>query len=209
MKTFTRFSMLVLGGILVMLSCRQNKQAGNDSSNGHMENKTNPVTAFRVALSNLNIADQKAIFSTLSPAVKSALWQDRIEGALATSLSNEQKEVLRQISSHLTPAVYNPDSSMQRESFGRFYHEWIVKAKEVFRNDSTSFISISTSLGEKNQTAMIAQASPVLPGCDCNLASRQTNCDDCLLTNCKAVPCTASSWGCGCWWLSACDGVCK
>ena len=93
MKTFTRFSMLVLGGILVMLSCRQNKQAGHDSSNGNMENKTNPVTAFRVALSNLNIADQKAIFSTLSPAVKSALWQNRIEGALATALSTDQHEV--------------------------------------------------------------------------------------------------------------------
>jgi hypothetical protein len=209
MKTFTPFLVLALAGTVMLYSCRQNKQAADDSDKSNIENKTNPVTAFRIALSNLNIADQKAIFRGLSPDVRSALWQDRIQGALATSLSSEQKEVLQQVSTHLTPAVYNLDSSMQREAFGKFYQEWITKAKGAFKNDSASLISITTQLGGKNQTTAIAQGAPVVPSCDCNLAARQTSCDDCLLTNCKAVTCTASTLGCGCWWLSACDGVCK
>ena len=211
MKTFTwllRLSLAFTSGVLFLPSCTEKKQSGNTSDSTAVVNKTAPITGFRVALSNLNIADQKAIFRGLSPDVRAALWQDRIQEALTMSLTKEQKEALQQIATHLTPAVYNPDSSMQQKAFAGFYSEWYTKAWSVFKQDSATFVTIATQLGSKNQTAMIAQAAPV-PSCDCNLAARQTNCDDCWLTNCKRITCTASAIGCGCWWLSACDGVCK
>jgi hypothetical protein len=209
MKNTRLFLCLLLAlssGTLCLLSCTGKKQT--DSAPAVVESKQTPVTGFRLALANLNIADQKEIFRGASPDIRSAIWQDRLQEAMSMSLTKEQKDVLQLLAPRLTPAVYNPDSTVQRKEFENFYIEWYPRALEVFKQDSAKFIAISTQLGNKNETAKVGKPV-VLPDCDCNLAARLTRCDDCWFTNCKTVACKVSIIGCGCFWFSRCDGVCK
>lgn len=168
-----------------------------------------PVTAFRTALVKLHLADQKAIFNGLPPAIMAALWSDRLEESIRKSRKREQKDVLQQIVEKITPGVYDRRSSAKRKQFLVFYRKLQPAVLAAFEADAPRLRNISTLLGEAPTVAAIAQEAD-LPKCNCSLAERGTNCDDCSFsTNCKSIPCTATWLGCGCWWLHPCDGICK
>lgn len=174
------------------------------------DSRTPAITAFRRGLASLNLSDQKAIFDRLPVEIKAALWRDRIREAVnERALSIEQKKVLKRIGERLTPAVYEDRSRARRKQFANFCHRIEPQVRAAFETQPKLFQEISTLLGERNQTARIAQVGG-LPTCDCSLAARQTDADDCdEKTNCKRVPCVATKSGCGRWWAQACDGICK
>lgn len=174
---------------------------------GSKDSETKAIAAFRRGLASLNLSEQKAIFNRLSPGIRAALWKDRIREALSASLTRDQKEILRQIDERITAAAYDDRNSTQRKRFDKFCRQLQPRILAAFESEAAKFNAISTLLGERNHTARIAQ-SPGLPPCDCSLAARQTNCDDCSdSTNCKKVGCVATKFGCGCWWLKPCDGI--
>ena len=167
-----------------------------------------PVTAFRTALTRLHLADQKAIFSGMPAAIMAALWRDRLEESIRKSRTRQQKDVLKQIADQITPGVYDRRSPAERKRFLSFYRKFQPTALAAFGADAARFRKISTLLGEGPTTAQLTQAAAVA-NCDCSLAAKGTGCDDCLTTNCKRISCTSTAFGCGCWWASSCDGICK
>jgi hypothetical protein len=165
------------------------------------------VTEFRRGLTTLALGDQKSIFNNLQPALQAALWTDRLQEALEGELSREQKSVLQKIVKRLTPAAYEHDS-VQRKRFEKFWQEMRPVALAAFAPDVAGFKALSTRLGEPNRAARFAQAFGP-PPCDCALAGRGTDLDDCwFFSNCKAVPCAKTRTGCGSFWLSPCTGIC-
>jgi hypothetical protein len=184
-------------------------KSGQRPPSGLGDAEATVVGAFRRGLIKLNISDQKAVFNRLPPGLRAALWKDRIREAVSASRNKEQKEILQKIAARITPAVYDDRSSIQRKQFLAFYRELQPEALAAFRSNANSFAAISTLLGKRNNAPPIAQSSNLL-SCNCSIAARESECDDCdENTNCKRIPCVATKFGCGCWWTQRCDGICK
>jgi hypothetical protein len=164
---------------------------------------------FRLGLTQLHVSDQKFVFSHLTPELRAALWRDRIKEALERKLTKEQRAVLTEIDAHLLPDAYDVANRMARKKFVGFYRLFNARIRQAFGERNRQFAEIVTRLGPKSRARQTIRGW-WLTICDCNLRARGTTCDDCwILTNCKSVSCIRWPIGCGCFWLSACDGVCK
>jgi len=173
------------------------------------DHASDAIRAFRLGLTRLNIGDQKQVFDRLPPALKAALWRDRIADAAAKATSLEQKDILARVAKRITPAIYDDRDAYEGGRFDRFWQRLQPRARAAFAQHRLSLNAISTLLGEANGTPPI-NAGRGKPPCGCSIAARQTDCDDCDDdSNCKRVPCVSSKTGCGCWWRQPCDGVCR
>jgi hypothetical protein len=173
----------------------------------HGSTRATPVTAFRLGLAKLNISDQKAIFNHLSPEFRAALWQDRSHEAMDRSKSRSQKSLLKEIANQMTPAIYDAAKTRERRRFVKLVHEKRLQMRAASESDGSEIDLIFAFLGAPNNAPRLEQNAP--PACNCSISARETDCDDCdINSNCKRVPCVASSFGCGCFWTQRCDGIC-
>lgn len=162
-----------------------------------------PITAFRLGLTKLNVDDQKLIFDNMPADIKSALWKDRLDEALTMPLTEAQKALVQEIRTQISPSIYDSAGSME---FKTYAVKWYAEATSAFKGaDSSKLISIFMQLGDPNETVHYVTEQGNLPDCDCVLAGAWGNCP--LNFTCKPKPCTANR--CGIFWAWYCDALCK
>ena len=170
-------------------------------SNKTESSKSTPIAEFRHGLIQLNESDQKAIFDGLPAQVKVELWKDRLNESMKSSLTDKQKELLKQLSDHLSVSIYD---SVAGNDFRSFALGWYEKARNEFKNDdSTKLTDACMRLGPGNNNPPILQQG--LQACDCDPTNNFHTCS--LFANCLARSvCKANR--CGFFWAYYCSEMC-
>lgn len=193
--------LLCLVAFIAFASCTQKKEKDTTKQTDTRQTSANPVRDFREGLANLNDHDQRMIFDNLPGEIKVALWKDRLDEGLEMDLTDQQKQLVREIKDQLTPDMYDSKKNTGFMSYGA---EWYSKAKAAFaKADTAKLQNIFMNLGKPNNAKGILQ-QPAIPDCDCVLAGAWGNCP--LNFTCRVRNCTINR--CGIFWAWRCDGLC-
>jgi len=168
--------------------------------------KQSPLTAFTMAYSHLNITDQKAIFNGLSPAMKAAIWKNRLESLMKKESTDAQTIVLKRFCERLSPGIYIQNSS-EAKSFTLFVDSLFPNVLKAYGSDSLRVKKLFTLLGDENSEPSIEKKDSI-PKCNCNIAADTTKHFDCWFSTCKSANCVVLKSGCGFFWQMPCDGLC-
>ena len=202
--------LLMLSALIFSCAPKKEEEQTNDEQEVISESTTmqevSPTRALRLAIARQSPTDQRSIFSGLKPELKSALWRDRLD-ELAAEADASYKDLFNDIKERLTPEVYK--DSMARTRFWTFWEDGVERMTEVYEGDTLVVVVTFNKLAnleyaEETQTR-------ATPECNCSTTFsgdiRAGNChwyDE----TCEAGNCTRTSFGCGHFWLWACNGLC-
>jgi hypothetical protein len=151
-----------------------------------------------------------AIFNTVSPQVRAALWQEQLRRFDQRSdLSLAQHQLIAEARELVTPDAYAHSpvvSTAMKELKPRLGEAFTVReqrqALSVLAFTTVVPGTQATTLWDKLVNPFVANAQ--LPNCDCNTSNGSF---DCLSALCPSATCTWIS-GCGPFGLYICDGQC-
>jgi len=161
------------------------------------------VVAAYNALSSLEPAQRRALFSAFTNETRAGLWRLQHQMYLADhpELSAEQRSLLTQVIDNLTPEMYAPLSSgavplAQRTELDAL-HE---RAAQLFSRDEMNeiFYRLGGDRAAKHRWRLIAEAN-----CEC------AGDDECGGTTCLFRGCTIVANSCGPDLSQACTGHCS
>jgi hypothetical protein len=145
---------------------------------------------------------RSAIFSALTPEIKSQIWVEHLESFLQTNeLSREQASLIKEaIDIASQPSTFEPFPEQNSELTATLSN--IREQAKVLFGDKSVLIFASLYTNDLNS----AEPSAFFPECACSTQS-----DWCWGQNrgCRdRAQCTDTEIGCGDFWLYPCDGMC-
>jgi len=146
----------------------------------------------------------------MEPAMRLALWQDRLSAAVKETTSKKRKAVLRDIAAQLDEKLFSDLNKTALKKFGSFWSRYSEKAYQAFEPNAEALEAILTRLGT-GKTAAPLPTKKARPSCICASANngdlRNNDCGG-LSNACQTGACIPTRWGCGYLWLQGCDGLC-
>ena len=172
----------------------------NCTRDQHHTNKVSEITSLRMAISRLNILDQRVIFNGLPAEYKYALWEDHYQHHLKKTKKSDQKDFIQGMLNMLAVEDY-ADTAFYSTPKADQLKLKVGEALILYNHDSTKVAGLLFSLGSGNSHLSLLAGGHLH---DCNCATSSDWCwDDCL-----AADCNTSSHGCGTSGLYKCDGMC-
>jgi hypothetical protein len=170
-----------------------------------------PFTHTAPTLDQLSAYDRQhriAIFNAVSPAVRSALWQEQLRRFDERSnLTTEQHSVINEVSRLATPAFYNQDPAA-RQSFSQFWpraekafptRDQIRPLYQIGSQNNAPPIQLTLSMWDQLARPFVAKADNAF--CECS-TGWNGECIGCSLGGC-------TTWtGCGPIGGWQCNGHC-
>jgi hypothetical protein len=166
--------------------------------------------------SRLSRAKRKALFNAIRPEVRARLWRERLERAHASevSLTPEQRALLKEASTFLSPALYSGERA-EGQAFRAFW----ARAQASFPTAKEKGIwfdlaeradgprPAATSVLQLLVRPFRAEAQDP-PPCGCNMSYGNF---DCLWMGgtCDGGGCDYQIFGCGPNWMAPCDRACQ
>jgi hypothetical protein len=162
-------------------------------------------------LARYDRAHRVAIFNTVTPQVRAALWQEQLHRfAQRADLSVSQHELINEARGLVTPALYAHDVAVTKA-----FDEFTPRLKQAFtEREHKQFLTNVGFNGVAPQpqvsTLLDKLANPFIANaeggtCECNTA---TGYAECWSGTCLPVGCTQQS-GCGLFGDRPCNGMCS
>ena len=168
------------------------------------------------------IAERKEAFAKLTSAQKAEIWRGDllVKMKVREYEGTEKEKVLRDLADALFPDLFDTEKTGGSPQAGEFAEtpaaKRFLEAMEHFKNTFSPEEArlFCGTLGEPTDPAdekaakdkVLADGinSPSAKGCDCSIGSYCTWCNNYCQRDryCERVD------GCGCFWLSTCDGIC-
>ncbi len=174
------------------------------------------------AIQQYPIAYRRAIFSALTPAVRSALWRQQLTHFLQTAmLTVEQRAFVEKFIQLADEKAYSqvsattgPLTNVCRDIARLFPEEqrsvFGVLGSTTDVNEGLISEAGWIRLTERFRQSYIVQAAGKsvgrqVPWCTCNVGPYNCSCGSCGVPQ---AGCDTTDWGCGCGWLYQCNGQC-
>jgi hypothetical protein len=196
------------GAALTFVDARTPAEVAADWAATEVARGTLPVTLDQVAA--LPEPYRRATFMAMTPAQRSAVWQERFARIASwPSVTAEQRALLSEYRSHLTPALYDLDNP-NRTQLQLGVINLCPKMQELFFADSGYRWALnnlgpprSTPFGSTNPLSFFLRATlrtlsvrADFGDCECNSVVGACDCNAGEV--CKNLPCTTVHLNCGC-----------
>lgn len=147
-----------------------------------------PTAQSYSALSAMPMSARRGTFRTFSAEQKSALWRYHLRRALSRSLTPEQRDVINDALTMLTPEFFQsvPADDVLMPRIREYFPRNVARG-------------IFAELGDPEPVSHHAR-----PFVDCSCSTRSDWCS----TVCGTPQCTQSDSGCGTLWSYPCVGIC-
>ena len=168
-------------------------------------------------ITQLPLVQRKALFRSLSPTVKAAVWIAHLEDFLRRhpDLDSNQRAIVNAAMATADNQLYEPAGPGQanaRELAAQLataahltFSKELLDAAFYDLGDSSRSPTIAFDSSVREGTPMASETDPVvLDDCSCNHNFDYCSSGGCMLSGCQPVPS-----GCGFIWAFACDGHCQ
>ena len=159
---------------------------------------------------------RRSIFSALPAETKAAMWREQLL-AFKTSrrLTTDQKRLIDEATSHLTPILYSPEESLERYTSRNAFNRLAERARALFPPEEAQvFSQLSHSVVPKHTFASLrfrfteelrrsGTALAFLPECNCSIWGA-----DCGFGTCDEGERCSTVFGCGSGGTDFCTGRC-
>lgn len=160
---------------------------------------------------------QHAIFAALTPEMKAQIMAGRLRFALATesALTSKQRQFIQSALGVATPVAYSGDKKSE-EGLRKFCAESAGVLPGNLRSLFQPGVRPLSLRLRGNWPALQVRVSEFAKGlvalhagdCDCSVGSYCT-CAECVSGyGTGSSGCALSPYGCGCFWIFGCDGMC-
>ncbi|MBP7557530.1 MAG: bacteriocin fulvocin C-related protein [Chitinophagaceae bacterium] len=197
---------------IVNFSCSKNENSNDGLTD--TENKLNSILSLK------SKEDRKIAFRFLTEREKTSLWTNYLTRSLNMDIySAEQKALIREAFTFLTPAFFENDIILTSDLFEvwkfRITTAFSERLKTATFNDLLNMGNFKEIIPEQSQSPSVALLLP--PGnCECSTSGDFCGNNNynigpfCVVTHkCNTGGCTAKEDGCGWFWSQKCDGKCK
>jgi hypothetical protein len=161
-------------------------------------------------LARYDRSHRSAIFNTVKPQVRSALWQEQLRRFdQRPDLTVTQHALIAEARGLMTPALYNYEPAAMK-SFDEFWS----RADKQFMSPTQRtgwFSLISTPVPDRSIASMLDKlvrpfvANAQTPWCECNTAFGAS---ECASGHCSGATCNWMASGCGPGLSKPCNGMC-
>lgn len=204
MKTqFSKFQTILSLALIfsLIVSCNNYKKPANEEPTTIVVEHSS-IDHLRMFFEKLHPNDQRVVFNMLPAEMKYALVDNHWNNQLGMANSQQEKDFIKGLISHLKPIYYSDTAAYQNQG-SAFYTMQADVGLAAFNNDSTKVASILFQVGGDSQ-ANIVIAAVGDPDCECNI--KKGFCT--FFGECGAFDCKTSLWGCGPGFLEQCNGMC-